>query len=69
MLVCKPWDHKIDLRPDFSPKKGRVIPLSDVEREELKKFIDTQLAKGYICPSISEQTSSVFFIPKKDGGK
>src|SRR5947209_9688040 len=28
-----------------------------------------QLANGYICPSISEQISPIFFIPKKDGGK
>src|SRR5947209_1101803 len=69
MPVRKPWDHKIDLRPDFMPKKGRVIPLSDVEQEELKKFVDMQLAEGYIHPSISEQTSPVFFIPQKDGGQ
>ena len=58
-----------DLCSNFEPKKGQVILLSDIEHEELKKFIDTQLAKGYIYPSISEQTSPVFFIPKKDGGK
>ena len=69
MPVHKPWDHKIDLHPDFVLKKGQVILLSDIEQEELKKFVNTQLAKGYICPSISEQTSPVFFIPKKDGGK
>ena len=32
-------------------------------------FLDNQLAKGYIRPSISPQTSPVFFVPKKDGKK
>ena len=32
----------------------------------LDEFIDEQLAKGYICPSISPYTSSFFFIKKKD---
>ena len=31
--------------------------------------MDDQLAKGYIRPSISPQTSPVFFVPKKDGKK
>src|SRR5438309_654050 len=69
MPVHKPWDHKIDLYPNFEPKKGRVISLSDTKHEELKKFVDMQLAKGYIHPSISKQTSPIFFIPKKDEGK
>src|SRR5438445_13636101 len=56
MPVHKPWDHKIDLCLNFKPKKGQVIPLSEIEHEELKKFVDTQLAKGYIHPFISEKT-------------
>jgi hypothetical protein len=32
-------------------------------------FIDDQLSKKYIRPSKSEQTSPVFFVPKKDGRK
>ena len=40
-----------------------------MEQAEIDVFIDDQLAKGYIRPSTSDQTSGVFFIPKKDGKK
>ena len=63
----KPWDHAIDLKETFKPKKGQLIPLSPEEQKEVSDFIDDQLSKGYIRPSKSEQTSPVFFIPKKDG--
>ena len=33
------------------------------EQKEVEDFVDDQLAKGYICPSISPQTSPVFFVP------
>jgi len=69
MLLRKPWDHGIDLKEDFLPKKGRLIPLSVDEQKEVESFLDNQLSKGYIRPSISQQTSAVFFIPKKDGKK
>jgi len=69
MPLQKPWDHGIDLKEDFPPKKGRLILLSVDEQKEVKSFLDDQLAKGYIRPSISQQTSPVFFIPKKDGKK
>ena len=63
MPVRKPWDHGIDLKQDFQPKKGRLIPLSVDEQKEVEAFLDDQLAKGYIRPSISPQTSPVFFVP------
>ena len=53
MPVRKPWDHRIDLKQDFQPKKGRLIPLSVDEQKEVEAFLDDQLAKGYIRPSIS----------------
>ena len=69
MLIRKPWDHVIELKDMFKPKKGRLIPLSREEQEEVSAFIDDQLKKGYIQPSKSKQTSPVFFVPKKDGKK
>ena len=65
----KPWDHAIDLKDSFKPKKGCLIPLSPEEQKEVSEFVNEQLAKGYIRPSKSEQTSPVFFVPKKDGRK
>ena len=69
MLLRKPWDHGIDLKEDFPPKKGQLIPLSVDEQKEVEAFLDDQLSKGYVQPSNSQQTSLVFFVPKKDGKK
>jgi len=69
MLTRKIWDHAIDLKEMFKPKKGRIYPLSKNEREEVQNFVNDQLRKGYIRPSKSSQTSLVFFIGKKDRSK
>ena len=65
MLLHKPWDHAIDLVPDFKPIKSRIYPCSPMEQEEIDTFINDKLAKSYIHPSTSDQTSGVFFIPKR----
>ena len=69
MLTRKAWDHTIDLREGFVPKKGKIYPLSRVEREEVQEFVKNQLRKEYIRLSKSPQMSPVFFVPKKDGKK
>ena len=69
MLIRKPWVHAIDFNKMFKPKRGWFIPLSPEEQKEVSDFIDDQLSKGYIRPSKSEQTSPVFFVPKKEGWK
>ena len=69
MLVRKVWDHVIDLNDDFKASKARVYPLSRNKKEEVQKFIDKHLKKGYIRPSKSPQMLPVFFVGKKDGGK
>ena len=53
MLTRKAWDHTIDLREGFMPKKGKIYPLSRVEREEVQEFVKDQLRKEYIRPSKS----------------
>jgi len=35
MPMRKAWNHAIDLREEFVPKKGKIYPLSRVEREEV----------------------------------
>ena len=69
MPLHKPWDHGIDLKSDFVPKKGHIILMSDKESKEISTFIKDQLAKDYIHPPKSPQMSPVFLIPKKDGKK
>jgi len=46
-----------------------VYSLSRNEREKAQQFIQDHLKKEYIRPSKSLQTSLVFFVGKKDGGK
>jgi len=46
--LCKPWDHAIDLNPDFVPRKSKLYPMSPMEQQEVRDFIDDQLKKGYI---------------------
>ena len=69
MPTRKTWNHAIDLREGFVPKKGKIYLLSRVEREEVQKFVKDQLRKRYIRPSKSLQVLLVFFVPKKDGNK
>jgi len=65
----KIWDHAIDLKETFKPRKGRIYSLSKNEREEVQNFVEDQLRKGYIRPSKSPQTLPVFFVSKKDESK
>jgi len=69
MLMRKVWDHAIDVKEGFVPRKGKVYPLSREEREEVREFIREQLRKRYIWPSKLPQTAPVFFIGKKDEKK
>ena len=67
MPARKPWDHVIELKEEFVPRKGKVYLLSREEREEVLAFVEDQLLKGYIQLSKSPQTSLVHFVAKKDG--
>ena len=65
----KIWNHTIDMKEGFVPRKGKVYPLSREEREEVHEFIKEQLRKEYIRSSKLLQTALVFFVEKKDGKK
>jgi len=69
MPTRKLWDHTIDVKEGFVPRKGKVYLLSREEREEVREFVKEQLRKGYIQPSKSPQTAPVFFVGKKDEKK
>jgi len=69
MLMRKVWDHAIDVKEGFVPRKGKVYPLLREEREEVREFIKEQLRKGYIQLLKSPQMAPVFFVGKKDGKK
>jgi len=40
MPVRKTWDHAIELKEGFMPKKGKVYSLSREEREEVQTFVE-----------------------------
>jgi len=69
MPVHKPWDHAIDLNPNFVSQKFKLYPMSPMEQQEVRDFVDDQLKKGYIRSTKSLQIFPVFFIPKKDRKK
>ena len=69
MPTRKLWDHAIDIKKEFVPRKGKVYLLSREEREEVCEFIQEQLRKGYIRPFKLPQMAPVFFVGKKDGKK
>ena len=46
-----------------------MYPQLREEREEMHKFIEEQLRKGYIRPLKSPQTTLVFFVKKKNDKK
>jgi hypothetical protein len=48
MPMRKPWDHAINMKPGFEPKKAKNIPLSPQEQKEVEEFLNDQLSKGYI---------------------
>ena len=35
----KVWDHMIDVKEEFVPRKGKMYPLSRKEREEVREFV------------------------------
>lgn len=61
-------DCAIDLLPGSTPPKGRIFPLSQPESKSMKKYIEEELAKGFIRPSTSPVSAGFFFVQKKDGG-
>jgi len=48
MPTRKIWDHAIELKEGFVPRKEKMYLLSREEREEVKEFIVEQMRKRYI---------------------
>jgi hypothetical protein len=66
--LSQPWDHAIELKPGTpAALPGKLIPLSQTEQEELRKFVKEHMARGTIRPSKSPYKAQFFYIKKKDG--
>jgi len=53
----------------FVPRKGKIYLLLREKRKKVCEFIHKQLRKEYIRPLNLSQTTSVFFVEKKDSKK
>ena len=63
-------DKEITLKDDALEQPDyKVYPLSRKELEVLQESLNEDLEKGYIKHRTSSYVSSIFFIPKKDGGE
>ena len=61
------WDHAIELLPGApSTLPGRLLPLTQEEIAEAKKFVEEHLRRNTIRPSWSPYAANFFFVKKKD---
>ncbi|THH03159.1 hypothetical protein EW145_g6483 [Phellinidium pouzarii] len=65
--IERPYDHAIDLKPDFIPRDCKLYSMTPKEELALDEFLTENLCKGYIRPSKSPMASPFFFVDKKDG--
>jgi len=49
--VRKPWNHAINLRKDFIPKKERTYLILREKKEKVRELMEKQSRKGYIRSS------------------
>jgi len=62
------WDHAIELLPGApTTLLGRLLPLTQIEKEEAHKLVTEHLERGTICLSWGPYAANLFFIKKKDG--
>ncbi|KAK9397281.1 hypothetical protein NXF25_020642 [Crotalus adamanteus] len=61
-------DCAIELAPGAKLPKPRMYPMTFAELQELRKYIDKNLARGFIEPARSRIAAPVIFQGKKDGG-
>ncbi|KAL0180319.1 hypothetical protein M9458_025761, partial [Cirrhinus mrigala] len=64
----RPGDCAIELTPGAVPPRGRIFPLSQPKSEAMERYIQEELAKGFIRHSTSPASAGFFFVKKKDGG-
>jgi hypothetical protein len=61
----RPWDHAINLKPDFKPMRKPHYQMGFEDEERTMKWIHEMKAKGFIRPTNSPMTSPLFWIEKK----
>ncbi|XP_060542340.1 uncharacterized protein LOC132710346 isoform X1 [Pantherophis guttatus] len=61
-------DCATELVPGAKLPKPRIYAMTQPELAELRRYIDKNLARGFITPSRSRMAAPVLFREKKDGG-
>jgi hypothetical protein len=61
-----PYNHHIPLKEDFTPPFGPIYPLSQMELEALRKWLNENLSKGFIYASSSPAGVPILFVKKSD---
>jgi hypothetical protein len=65
----RPHDCAINFKEDSKlPKPARLYPMSPLESNALKEYLDKELADGKIRPSESPIAAPCFYVKKADGG-
>ena len=67
----RPYDHVLEFNDDFDKSKlpkSRIYPMSGHKLEQVKKYLDEHLKKGFITPSKAPFASPVLFAEKPGGG-
>ena len=59
------WDHEINLKPDFKPKRMAPYPMDQKMEALTLKWLDEMKKKGFIKASDSAMTSPLFWVEKK----
>ena len=60
------WDHEIILKSEIKPTFGPIYLLSEKKLAVLRNYLNKNLKKEYIRPSIFPAGYLIFFIKKKD---
>ncbi|KAK1803891.1 hypothetical protein P4O66_003831 [Electrophorus voltai] len=61
------WDCAITIKEGAVPPRCRIYLLSQEEERTMVQYIKEALQQGYIHPTTSPESASVFFVKKKDG--
>ncbi len=64
----RPYDHAIKLKEGLQPPSTALYGMSRDEILELRRYLDDNLAKGFIRASRSHAASPVLFVKKPGGG-
>ncbi len=62
------YDHAINLKEGSLPPSSRLYGMSRNEMQELRRYLDENLTKGFIRASRSQAASPVLFVKKPGGG-